>query len=176
MEDASGTGIFAIMNPELNDVGPVGYIELANTSRIDQNGVILLSGQIPGQRQAPLTAWGYGDLFPARYNENDNARAVYFDFTYPRVRGGQIGVINVVKPGGLTSLELRVTVSGTTYRLAADLDSGQVIAQLKVGLLLSGNNRTPKTNTAVWRINLTGDQTGMEIYVGVVRYPRYLFD
>ena len=164
-EDASGTGLFAIMDPELAVLGPVGFIELDNTSRIDQNGVILLSGQIPAQRDSLLTVWGYGDLLPQRFNNNNaHSSAGYF-----KAPVGAIGVINVVKRGGLTALELRYTISSTTYRLAADIDSSRVNPQLKVGRLMNGANAIPSESNGTWRINLTGSQTGMEIYVGVIR-------
>ena len=164
LEDASGTGLFAIMDSGIAALGPVGYVELDNTSRIDQNGVILLAGEIPAQRDPVLPAWGYGELLPQRFN-NNNAHNTAGYFQAPK---GAVGVINVVKRGGLTAIELRYTISGTTYRLAADIDSGRVNPQLKIGMLTNSGRAIPSRSAGTWRINLTGSQTGMEIYVGVL--------
>lgn len=161
---ASGDALFAVVDKDLDIFGPAGYVALNDRNLIAPNGVIQLAGNLPGQPVGELNDWIYGDLLPAQYNAN-RATTVAGFFQAP---ADGWCMINVIEAGAVTALEVKYTRLGTDYTLSADVESGAVSPQLKIGKLVdSGGNGIPSLGAGQWRISVTGDSANAEIYVGI---------
>ena len=163
---ATGSALFALIDKNLRCFGPAGYVALNDKNLISPNNVIQVAGQAAGTQAHGVARWRYGDLLPAAYNSNK----AHSDTGYFRAPAGAWCLINVVKRGSVTALEVRYTISGTTYRLAADVVSSEVNPQLKLGQLVDGSgDAIAAESDGVWRINVTGSTSDSEIYIGIDR-------
>ena len=156
--------LFALLNTVDDLVGPVGYVKLDDPQLITQIGVIRGSGVSPAQRKDGAERWRYGRFLPVVYNSNrPSTLSGYFE-----APAGAWILLNVVSRGGLTALEVTYTISGTTYRLIADLVAGEVAPQLKLGQLLDGTTPIPSKVAGTWRVSRSGSASGAKVYIGVL--------
>ena len=164
------TAFFSIMHlGDANMLGPCGYILLSDTNIADSDGVFALNDKSKAVPKTGFEKWRYGTVIPGTRNAN---RAVGTT-GYPDPIAEMWAVINIVKPGDLTRFEIQYKKDSATFKLAADLDSGRVIAQLKTGQLLNGTAKIATADlsggTRSWRISTTPPTpTGAEYYVGLI--------
>ena len=162
---SGGDILFALWNEEDDLVGPVGYVKLNDPQIVTPIGVIRVSNVSPGQRNVLAEKWSYGRFLPVVYNANRlSSNSDYFEAP----EGARI-VLNVVDAGSMTALEVSYTIGGTAYSIAANLDSGAVVPQLKLArMVTSADVAIPSQAAGTWRISATGSTSDAEIYVGVL--------
>ena len=166
-ENSRRTAFFACMNTSSMFMGPVGKIMVKNNKIVGENGVFRINGENAALPADNFTNFRYGTLVPTgTVNTSRNQGSNGF----PAPVGNQIAIIDVVKPGALTQLEIQLIKSSNVYKLAAKENAGSVVAGITRGPMLRGTNRVPGTSLTgyQWRIVTSGSVANTEFYIGLV--------
>ena len=172
---------FMISYPKHNFMGPVGWININESSTPTQSGVIVIDSAAMATRKPGFERWRYGRLsgknptVPATRKNSPVASTI---FTNPLV--GQAAVLYVVKAGGLTLLELEYRHSSYSYEIGTKRKGGLVIAGLYIAQLIGippSSQTIPddRLTGGQWRINRAGSVTrsghdDAEYYIGMIDY------
>jgi len=165
-QDSEGNSLalFCILHKRAFLAGPVGHVRLNNRQIVDSDGVFVVNANSAAVPEGEFTRWQYGTILPASYNANKNQGGD----GYPDPVEGQWALINVVKPGALTQLEVRYRNGSNNYTLAATEKNNAPVAGLTLGQLRTGGNNVVPANQlsgGSWRVTTAGSTNGAEFYV-----------
>lgn len=173
LENNRRAAAFMFAFPDHNFLGPVGYIEINESSIPNNDGVMVIDSAARAQNTPGFEKWRFGRITGENPVQAAFANSPVANSQLLNPIAGQWVLIHVADEGDLTALEITYKHGANEYAYAVPIEMSKIKTGVHIAQLKTATDAViPATELTggQWKIARTGTVGTAEYYIGFIEF------